>query len=106
MPDEIDRINETVEDRAGGRDFGTAAFVETQVPAGVRELLGSTTAKVAAQQAAAHQLALRTGCGVLAKITRPRPFRLSASFELTHQVERGKIEWAPDPISGFPGWPE
>lgn len=105
MPDEIDRINETAEDRATGRDFTATAYAESQLPERVREILASAALKAARRQLEAHQVALRTGVGVLGRLTHA-PGRVGASFELTRDVPAGRIAWKADAKTGFEGvWP-
>lgn len=105
MPDEIDRINETAEDRAAGKEFSAAAFASSTLPPEVVEALQSATAKIARRQSEAHLLALRSGKGVEARMVHHRG-RVTASFEVTSEVPIGQIRWVADPVIGFGGWPE
>ena len=105
MPDEIDRLNETAEDRGADFDFGAGAFASRQLPPPVAEILQSAAAKIGLRQAEAHALALRSGKGVLGRLTQA-PGRVGATFEVTDAVEVGVIAWAPSPGLGFGGWPQ
>lgn len=108
MPDEIDRLNETAEDRATGRDFTAAARSSSGLPDVVLEHLTSDLGEVAKAQAAAHQLALRSGMGVLAAMSaRPEGDQTTVhvSFEVTPAVPRGEIRWKPNHGLRFQGWP-